>query len=91
MAASPKSDKHLRPDTRRIASSATERGVEGREVVTLACDEGIRADTTLEALGKLKPVFKGGMRIREGRNITAGNASQLSDGAAAQVLFERFG
>jgi acetyl-CoA C-acetyltransferase len=63
--------------------------VEGREVVTLASDEGIRSDTTLEGLGKLKPVFKSGMRIQEGRHITAGNASQLSDGAAAQVLMDR--
>ena len=68
---------------------AKDGSIEGREVVTLASDEGIRADTTLEGLGKLKPVFRGGMRIQEGRNITAGNASQLSDGAAAQVLMDR--
>jgi acetyl-CoA acetyltransferase family protein len=48
--------------------------------VTLAKDEGNRPDTTLEGLAKLKPV-RG-----EGRFITAGNASQLSDGASAVVL-----
>jgi acetyl-CoA acyltransferase len=43
-------------------------------------DEGVRADTTLEALAKLKPAFK------VGGTVTAGNASQMSDGAAALVL-----
>ncbi|MFW8627810.1 acetyl-CoA C-acyltransferase [Deinococcus sp. ME38] len=47
--------------------------------VTLSLDEGNRADTTLEGLSKLKPVIEGGV-------ITAGNASQLSDGAAAVVV-----
>jgi len=46
-------------------------------------DEGIRADTTLEALGKLKPSFK------EGGVVTAGNASQLSDGASALIVASR--
>ncbi|GHF33395.1 acetyl-CoA C-acetyltransferase [Deinococcus metalli] len=47
--------------------------------VTRTLDEGNRPDTTLEGLTKLKPVFEGGV-------ITAGNASQLSDGAAAVVV-----
>ncbi|TSA81399.1 acetyl-CoA C-acyltransferase [Deinococcus detaillensis] len=47
--------------------------------VTLKLDEGNRPDTTLEGLQKLKPVFEGGV-------ITAGNASQLSDGASACVV-----
>ncbi len=47
--------------------------------VTLAQDEGPRADTTPEGLAKIKPVF-------EGKTITAGNASQLSDGASACVI-----
>ena len=55
---------------------------------TLKRDEGNRADTTLEALQSLKPVFKDGMQLKEGRFITAGNASQLSDGASAAVLME---
>lgn len=50
--------------------------------VTLAKDEGNRADTTLEGLQSLKPVIDGGV-------ITAGNASQLSDGASACVIMER--
>ena len=46
-------------------------------------DEGPRADTTLEALSKLRPVFK------EGGTVTAGNSSQVSDGAAAVVIMSR--
>jgi acetyl-CoA C-acetyltransferase len=57
--------------------------------VTLKNDEGNRAQTTLEDLTKLQPVFKKGQRLKEeGKYITAGNASQLSDGAAALVLME---
>ena len=51
-------------------------------------DEGNRPETTLADLTKLKPVFKDGMEIQQGEFITAGNASQLSDGAAAMVLME---
>lgn len=50
--------------------------------VTLAKDEGNRADTTLESLAALKPVVEGG-------TITGGNASQLSDGASACIVMER--
>jgi acetyl-CoA C-acetyltransferase len=57
-----------------------------REAVTLSRDEGNRADTTLESLSALKPVWKGGRWVTEGRNVTAGNASQLSDGAAVVML-----
>jgi acetyl-CoA C-acetyltransferase len=56
--------------------------------VTLAKDEGNRPETTLDDLAKLKPVFKDGQRVAVGGYITAGNASQLSDGAAACVLME---
>jgi acetyl-CoA C-acetyltransferase len=49
------------------------------EAATLAHDEGARADTTPATLASLKPVLEGG-------TVTAGNASQLSDGAAACVL-----
>jgi len=56
--------------------------------VTLARDEGNRPDTTLEGLSSLKPVFGGGEKIEQGRFITAGNASQLSDGASASVIME---
>ena len=49
--------------------------------ITLTKDEGNRPETTLEGLKGLKPVIEGGC-------ITAGNASQLSDGASASVLME---
>ena len=58
------------------------------EEVTLKKDEGNRPSTTLESLQGLEPVFKDGMLIKEGRHITAGNASQLSDGASAVCLME---
>jgi acetyl-CoA C-acetyltransferase len=60
----------------------------GKEELTLAKDEGIRAGTTYEKLSELKPVFKNGDVVKEGRHITAGNASQLSDGASAQVVMD---
>jgi acetyl-CoA C-acetyltransferase len=56
--------------------------------VTLDKDEGNRPSTTLAGLAALKPVFRDGQRVQEGRFITAGNASQLSDGAAASLLME---
>ena len=51
----------------------------GKETV-VDCDEGIRADTTAEALAKLHPAFA------ENGTVTAGNASQISDGAAAMLV-----
>ena len=60
----------------------------GEEEVTLSADEGVRAGTTYEALAGLKPVFKDGLLVKEGRHVTAGNASQLSDGASAQVVMD---
>ena len=51
-------------------------------------DEGNRPGTTLENLAGLKTVFKGGQVVKEGKYITAGNASQLSDGASAAVVME---
>lgn len=56
--------------------------------VTLSKDEGNRPETTLEGLQSLKPVFGGGEVIQQGEFITAGNASQLSDGASASVVME---
>ncbi|MDF1728074.1 MAG: acetyl-CoA C-acyltransferase [Sulfitobacter sp.] len=56
--------------------------------VTLEKDEGNRPGTSAESLGGLQPVFKGGINIQEGKYITAGNASQLSDGASAAVVME---
>jgi acetyl-CoA acetyltransferase family protein len=67
------------------AAAAWEAGRFAEEVVpvdgiALAADECIRGDTSMEALGRLHPVF------REGGTVTAGNASPLSDGAAALLL-----
>ena len=62
--------------------------ITGQEEITLAADEGIRADTTIEALAKLKPVWQDGQIIKQGEYVTAGNASQLSDGASAQLLMD---
>jgi acetyl-CoA acetyltransferase family protein len=71
----------------RLAHQATEEGRFEREIVpmtvggdTYVTDQGIRPDTNLEALSQLKPAFK-----PDGK-ITAGNASQISDGAAAVLL-----
>jgi len=63
-------------------------GETSKKSVTLDKDEGNRPDTSLDGLAGLKPVFKDGQRVKEGRFITAGNASQLSDGASAAVLME---
>jgi acetyl-CoA C-acetyltransferase len=49
-------------------------------------DECNRASTTLESLSSLPPVWKDGEYVKEGRFITAGNSSQLSDGASAVVV-----
>ncbi len=80
---------------REIAPLATTMRVDNRETgetalvpVRLDKDEGNRPTTTLSALAALKPVFRDGQRVKEGRFITAGNASQLSDGAAATLLIE---
>ncbi|MDE3737708.1 acetyl-CoA C-acyltransferase [Pseudomonas resinovorans] len=61
-------------------------GESRHETVTLGRDECNRADTTRESLSALEPVWQGGQWTGAGRFITAGNASQLSDGASASVL-----
>ena len=77
-------------ESHRRAAAATEAGSFEREMVPMQLngdaivkDQGIRPDTTLEALSELKPAFK-----PDGK-ITAGNASQISDGAAAVLLMSR--
>jgi acetyl-CoA C-acetyltransferase len=67
------------PTTKKVVDKDTK--AESFEQVTLKNDEGNRPDTTLAGLAALKPV-------REGKWITAGNASQLSDGASACVVME---
>jgi acetyl-CoA acyltransferase len=73
-----------------LAVKATEEGRFEREIVpfavngdTYATDQGIRPDTSLQKLAELKPAFK------EDGKITAGNSSQVSDGAAAVLLMTR--
>ena len=61
----------------------------GTETVTVSRDEGIRPGTTAEALAGLKTVWKGGEFTGPGSHVTAGNASQLSDGASAQIVMDR--
>jgi acetyl-CoA C-acetyltransferase len=77
------------------AAEATDTGLFEREIVAVTVpvrkgeplivtqDEGIRRETTMETLGKLRPAFNAG------GTITAGNASQISDGAAAVVVADR--
>jgi acetyl-CoA C-acetyltransferase len=81
-------------ESHRRAAAATESGALAGEIVGVAvpqrkgdpveitADEGIRPDVTAESLGKLRPAFS-----KEG-TLTAGNASQISDGAAAVVVAE---
>jgi acetyl-CoA acetyltransferase family protein len=73
-----------------LAAKATEEGRFEREIVpfqvngdTYATDQGIRPETSLEKLAELKPAFK------EDGKVTAGNSSQVSDGAAAVLLMTR--
>ncbi len=78
-------------ESHRRAASATQEGRFKEQIVPVdvpgsgrvEVDEGIRSDTSLEKLSKLPPVF------REGGQVTAGNASQLSDGGAAMVVLSR--
>ena len=65
-----------------------ETGETSEQEVTVDRDECNRPGTTVESLAGLKPVHRGGMVVKEGKYITAGNASQLSDGAAAVVVME---
>ncbi|MCF8611107.1 acetyl-CoA C-acetyltransferase [Gordonia sp. HY285] len=79
----------------RLAAAAAANGVFDNEIVpvqipqrkgdpvTFTTDEGVRADTTVESLSKLRPAFA------KGGTITAGNASQISDGACAVVVMSK--
>ena len=81
-------DDEIVPMTTVKAVFNKETGETTHEEVTLARDEGNRPSTTLEGLNSLEPVFRDGQFVKEGRFITAGNASQLSDGASACVVME---
>jgi acetyl-CoA acetyltransferase family protein len=76
--------------SQQLAAKATEEGRFDREIVpfsvngdTYTTDQGIRPETSIEVLSQLKPAFK------EDGKITAGNSSQVSDGAAAVLLMTR--
>ncbi len=82
-------DAELAPMTTNKAVYNRETKETSYEQVTLTTDECNRASTTLEGLQSLQPVFKDGQFVKEGKFITAGNASQLSDGASACVVMDR--
>ncbi|RQR30149.1 acetyl-CoA C-acyltransferase [Burkholderia sp. Bp9142] len=74
-------DAEIVPLTTRMAVHDKETHAVSYREVTVARDEGNRPETTMESLAALKPVIEGG-------TVTAGNASQLSDGAAACVMMD---
>jgi acetyl-CoA C-acetyltransferase/acetyl-CoA acyltransferase len=74
-------DQEIVPTTATMKVTDKATGETSEKEVTLTKDEGNRPETTLEALAALQPVIPGGV-------VTAGNASQLSDGAAAVVVME---
>ncbi len=77
---------------REILPLAIDRG-EGQSVELITADEGIRADTTVESLAGLRPAFRSDELAERypdlGWVVTAGNASQLSDGASALLVMDR--
>ncbi len=77
-----KFDDEIVPVTATMLVKDKATGETSKQEVTIARDEGNRADTTLEGLASLQPV------MGPDANITAGNASQLSDGASASVVME---
>lgn len=81
-------DAEIVPMTTSMLVTDKATGETSSKEVTLSKDEGNRPETTLEGLQSLKPVFGGGESIDQGEFITAGNASQLSDGASACVIME---
>jgi acetyl-CoA C-acetyltransferase len=74
-------DKEIVAVTRNMGVADKDTGAISLKEITLTRDEGNRPGTTLESLAGLKPVLEGGI-------VTAGNASQLSDGSAALVMME---
>ena len=82
-------DRELIPVSTKMTVVDKVTGAISEREITISADEGNRPQTTMADLEKLQPVFKGGQQVAQGRYVTAGNASQLSDGAAAVVLMER--
>lgn len=66
-----------------VPLEVTVKTTDGEKILQFSQDEGPRADTSLEALAGLRPAFK------EGGTVTAGNSSQMSDGAAGVVIMSR--
>jgi acetyl-CoA C-acetyltransferase len=84
----------LSAESHKRAAEATEQGWYKEEIIPLEagkikqredviCDEGVRSDSTVESLGKLRPAF-----AKDG-TVTAGNASQISDGGAATLVMSQ--
>jgi acetyl-CoA C-acetyltransferase len=76
-----KFDQEIVPMTTTMGVVDKNTGAIGTRQVTIAADEGIRPDTTLEAVAKIRPAMPGGV-------ITAGNASQFSDGSSAVIVMD---
>lgn len=76
-----KFDDEIAPMTTIMAVQDKATGRTLRREVTISADEGIRADTTLEGVSRIRPALPGGV-------VTAGNASQFSDGASACVVMD---
>jgi acetyl-CoA C-acetyltransferase len=83
-----KYDAEIVPMATKMAQVNKETGETTVVDYTVTRDECNRPQTTLDDLRKLQPVFKGGQKVAEGKYVTAGNASQFSDGGAALVLME---
>jgi acetyl-CoA C-acetyltransferase len=75
-----RSHRTLAESTNFVAGEIAPFTIDGRTAITVTVDDGLRAETTTESLAKLRPAFG-----KDG-TITAGTASQVSDGAAAVVL-----
>ncbi len=76
-------DEEIVPVTEAVRYKIDENGKRVKEFYTFAADDGVRRGTTVEGLGKLRPAFwKNG-------SVTAGNSSQMTDGAACTILMSR--
>jgi acetyl-CoA C-acetyltransferase len=82
-------DEEIIPTTVQKVQFDREGNPSGKAEVTLARDEGNRPDTSADSLAQLKPVWKDGESVKTGEFVTAGNSSQLSDGASACLLMSR--
>jgi acetyl-CoA C-acetyltransferase len=83
-----KFDDEIVPLTARWKRTDKATGETSEVEVLVERDECNRPDTTYESLASLKPVLKGGMTMSEGKTVTAGNASQQSDGASVVILMD---